>query len=144
MFPSGTLSIEPQFACVGERITINCSLSLPGPNDVFSSLDATYIVGDDDNPIPPYIVNSASTSGGVDLSKLTAVSVFDNGTYVEGRLILLSYQPEDNNTRLGCENEYRINGDPNNRDSVNDTLFLKGACECFSVLQRLHLSVFLS
>ena len=144
VFPSGTLSIEPQLACVGERITINCSLSVPDPSDIFSSIDATYIVGNDDNPILPGTVNGAGVSGGVDLSKLMAVSVSGNQTFVEGRLILLSYQTEDNNLRLGGKNEYRINGNSANRDFVNGTLFLMQAGECFSVLQRLHLSVILS
>ena len=128
----GTISIEPRFACIGDQVTVNCSLTVPGAGDRFVSTDANYIVGDSDILLNPAVVNGVTMSGGVDLSKLTALSIFGNNTFVEGRIILLSYLPEDNNTRLGCANEYLINGASANRDTIRTmTLYALQASEFF-------------
>ena len=55
-------------------------------------------------------MNGTAMSGGVDLSKLNAFRIIGNTSTVQGRIVLLSYTPEDNDTRLGCTNDYQISG----------------------------------
>ena len=101
---------DPQLACVGEQVTVDCTLNVPGMNDMFLSVITNYIVGNSANTIIADSVNGTTTHGGVDLSKLIAFTIIGTSTTVQGRIVLLSYLPEDNNTRLGCGIQYQING----------------------------------
>ena len=101
---------DPQLACVGEQVTVDCTLNVPGMNDMFLSVITNYIVGSSDNSISAGFINGSTTLGGVDLSKLIAFTTIGTSTTVPGRIVLLSYLPEDNNTRLGCAIQYQING----------------------------------
>ena len=108
--PLGTVTVSPEDACVGEQITVTCSLDVPNPNDNFVSIAAEYIVGNSDSPINALVVNGTGMHGGVDLSKLIAFIIFGSTKSVQGRIVLLSFASEDNDTRIGCGNIYQISG----------------------------------
>ena len=50
-FPLGTVTRDPQLACVGEQVTVDCTLNVPGMNDMFLAVITNYIVGNSDATI---------------------------------------------------------------------------------------------
>ena len=119
IYSPGPIIINPTTACVGDQITVSCRLNVPNYNDddFFSNL-TSFIVGDSDIPISQFSVEGTGFHGGVDLSKLTATAIGGTTKSVEGTITLISYTPEDNGIRLGCANDYYINGDTSNRETV--------------------------
>ncbi|KAI6646189.1 Chitin binding protein [Oopsacas minuta] len=117
---------DPALACVGDRVTVSCNLSVPNPGDIFLSSITDYIVGNSD-PISSTVINSNGTAGGVNLSKLTAESPFSNGIYRSGTITLLSYTLAYNGLTLGCGTDYFINGESNNRATLTETINIQQA-----------------
>ena len=115
-----TLIINPTTACIGDQITVNCTLNLPNySDDNFFSILTNFIVGNSDIPISQFSVEGTGFHGGVDLSKLTATAIGGNSKSVEGTITLISYTPEDNGISLGCISDYYINGNSSNRGNVS-------------------------
>ena len=119
----GTVTQYPAEACVGDRVVVSCDLTVPNPDDEFTSIITNFVVGNS-GAIPDTTVNGNDTIGGVDLSKLTAVATIGTTKNVQGNITLLSYTTADIDTRLGCSNEYFIGGVTSNRDFVTETLNL--------------------
>ena len=115
-----SLIINPTTACIGDQITVNCTLIVPNANDDdFFSILTNFIVGDSDIPISQLTIEGTGFHGGLNLSKLTATAIVGTAKYVEGTITLISYTPKDNGIRLGCANDYYINGDTSNRGNVS-------------------------
>ena len=107
---------------------MNCRLNVPNYNDDdFFSVLTDFIVGDSDIPISQFSVEGTGFHGGVDLSKLTATAIAGTTKSVEGTITLISYTPEDNGTRLGCANDYYINGNSSNRGTVSKNTIIQQA-----------------
>ena len=128
IYSPGPLIINPTTACVGEQITVSCRLNVPNSNDdsFFSNL-TNFIVGDSDIPISQLTVEGTGFHGGVDLSKLTATAIGGTTKSVDGTIILISYTLEDNGIRLGCSNDYYINGNTSNRGTVSASTTIQRA-----------------
>ena len=127
IYSPGPLIINPTTACIGDQITVNCTLNVPNSNDdIFSNL-TNFIVGDSDVPISQFSVEGTGFHGGVDLSKLTATAIGGTTKSVEGTITLISYTPADNGTRLGCASDYYINGNTSNRGTVSENTTIQQA-----------------
>ena len=113
------MTINPTTACIGDQITIDFTLNVPNSNDDFFSILTNFIVGDSDIPISQFSVEGTGFHGGVNLSKLTATAIGGTSKSVQGTITLISYTPEDNGIRLGCANDYYINGNSSNRETVS-------------------------
>ena len=113
------MTIHPTTACIGEQITINFTLNLPYSKDNFFSILTNFIVGDSDVPISQFSVEGTGFHGGLNLSKLTATAIGGTTKSVQGTITLISYTPEDNGIRLGCANDYYMNGNTSNRGTVS-------------------------
>ena len=125
------MSIDPTTACVGDPVTVSCTLEVPNSaTHAFFSILTNFIVGNSDIAITETAVDGAGTHGGVDLSKLMATASGGNTTFVQGTITLLSYTTGDNGTRLGCANEYSINGNTSDRDTVLNTATVIQAGKC--------------
>ncbi|KAI6646412.1 hypothetical protein LOD99_12534 [Oopsacas minuta] len=122
----GIVTSDPALACPGESITVSCDLSVPNPGDSFLSLVTNFIVGNS-VPLSDIIVNGVGFQGGVDLSKLTADSPISNTANVLGTITLLSYTLADNGLRLGCSNDYIVNGDSTDRTTLTETIIIQQA-----------------
>ena len=118
IYSPGPIVVNPTTACVGDQITVSCTLNVPNSNDDFFSNLTNFIVGDSDIPKSQLTVEGTGFHGGVDLSKLTATAIGGTSKSVEGTITLISYTLKDNGIRLGCSNDYYINGDTNNRGTV--------------------------
>ena len=125
------MSIDPTTACVGDPVIVSCTLEVPNSaTDTFFSILTYFIVGDSDIAISELAVDGTGTHGGVDLSKLMATANGGNTTFIQGSITLLSYTTGDNGTRLGCANEYFINGDTTDGDTVLSTATVIQASKC--------------
>ncbi|KAI6646411.1 Chitin-binding protein [Oopsacas minuta] len=122
----GIVTSNPALACPGESITVSCDLSVPNPGDSFLSLVTNFIVGNS-VPLSDIIVNGVDSQGGVDLSKLTADSPISKTANVLGTITLLSYTLADNGLRLGCSNDYIVNGDSTDRITLTETINIQQA-----------------
>ena len=123
-----SLIINPTTACIGDQITVNCTLIVPNSSDDdFFSVLTNFIVGDSDIPISQFSVEGTGFHGGVDLSKLTATAIGGTTKSVKGTITLISYTLEDNGIRLGCANDYYINGDTSNRGNVSGNIAIQQA-----------------
>ena len=120
------MTIYPTTACIGEQITINCTLNVSNYNYNFFSILTNFIVGDSDVPISQFSVEGTGFHGGVDLSKLTATAIGGTTKSVEGTITLISYTPADNGIRLGCSNIY-INGDTSYEEIVSESTTIQQA-----------------
>ena len=121
-------------ACIGEQITVNFTLDVPNVNDNFFSILTNFIVGDSDIPISQFSVEGTGFHGGVDLSKLTVTAIPGNIKSVQGTITSISYTPADNGFRLGCSNDYYINGSTSNRGIVSKNTTIKQARTCINNL----------
>ena len=125
------MSIDPTTACVGDQITVSCTLEVPNSaTHAFFSILTDFIVGNSDVAISELAVDGTGTHGGVALSKLMATASGGNTTSVQGSITLLSYTTGDNGTKLGCANEYYINGNTSDRDTVSVTTTVIQAGKC--------------
>ena len=127
IYSPDSLTIFPTTACVGDQITVNCTLIVPNSNDDFFSNLTNFIVGDSDIPKSQLTVEGTGFHGGLNLSKLTATAIVGTAKYVEGTITLISYTPEDNGIRLGCANDYYINGNTNKKGTVSKNITIQQA-----------------
>ena len=126
---------------MGDNITVSCTLDVSNTaSDEFDSVRTDFIVGDSDIPISEAFVDATGTHGNVDLSKLLATANPGTRTSVEGTITLLSYSPQDNGIRLGCANEYFINGNTSDIANVSESTTILRAGK---FINRASLSMFL-
>ena len=138
----GTVTTDPNRACVGDSITVSCTLDVPNSaNDGFDSVRTDFIVGDSDIEITEAFVDGTGTHGGVDLSKLMATANPGTRTSVEGTITLLSYSPEDNGIRLGCANEYFIDGDTSDIGTVSESTAVLQAGKFINIIYLRSMSM---
>ena len=127
IYSPGPLVVNTTTACIGEQITVNCTLNVPNANDDFFSNLTNFIVGDSDIPKSQLTIEGTGFHGGVDLSKLTATAIGGTSKSVQGTITLISYTPADNGIRLGCSNDYYINGNTSNRGTVSESITVQQA-----------------
>ena len=120
----------PSHACVGEQITVECSLSVPDPNNNFRTNFIRFIVGSSDLSISDSSVNTLTQEyGGVDLTRLTAFAnnSFSNDKVILGSITLSSYTASDAGIRLGCAAIYYLSGSSGDTDITRETTLLVSA-----------------
>ena len=120
----------PSHACVGEDITVECSLSVPDSNNNFRDNFIGFIVGSFDFSISDHSVNTLTQEyGGVDLTRLTAFAnySFSDDKNMLGSITLSSYTASDAGTRLGCAAIYFLSGNTGTTGVARGTTLLTSA-----------------
>ena len=102
---------NPAFACVGNNIDVECTLTPPNAGDVFTGFIPSFIIGDTNATIT---ANGEGAHNGFDLSRVTATLTPGNSSFVSGFITLASYANSDEDLRMGCVVQYAVNGDINN------------------------------
>ena len=117
---------NPYQASDGENVTVCCALFVSNDSERFTSIEIFFIIGDINDFIPKYIIDSNITYNGIDLSRFIANAPLGNSNNVNGSITLLSYNSStDKDLRMGCYNKVRPIG-ASMSHSFNQTLRLIG------------------